>query len=167
MFTFKLMRFFKKCLRGHRKKLSRMGRPIRIDQVTFAGLGFGWSALADTPFSQRDDESHAIIERIKLYRERHGIDGDLDSAQMLDRTRWGYQRWLEAENDRRTKAETGDGWVSLGPSNGAGRMTAIAPHLSYFMPTMPSLSLRESRSTQKPWFWEVISTLPVSSRRTG
>jgi photosystem II stability/assembly factor-like uncharacterized protein len=87
-------------------------------------------ANADEPFSQRDDEARSIIERIKLYRERHGVLGELDSQQMLERTRWSYHRWLDEEQRRRSHTETGNGWVSLGPSNGAGRTTAVAPHPS-------------------------------------
>jgi len=92
------------------------------------GLAFGLPALAAGPISQRDDESRSIIERIKLYQERHGIDGVLDSEQMLERARWGYERWLATEHRRMIKSSTADGWVSLGPNNGAGRMTALAPH---------------------------------------
>jgi len=36
-----------------------------------AGLAFGLPAWADEPISQRDDESRSILERIKLYQERH------------------------------------------------------------------------------------------------
>jgi photosystem II stability/assembly factor-like uncharacterized protein len=86
------------------------------------------STGASDPVAQRDDEARSIIERIKLYRERHGIRGELDSGQMLERTRWGYQRWLAAEQPHASKTTSVGGWVSLGPANGAGRMTAIAPH---------------------------------------
>jgi len=96
--------------------------------LIIAGLAFGLPARAEGPISQRDDESRSIIERIKLYRESHGVMGVLDSKQMLERARWGYARWLSAEQLRTTKGATVDGWVSLGPSNGAGRMTALAPH---------------------------------------
>ncbi len=92
------------------------------------GIAFGSPGGASESFSQRDDESRSIIERIKLYQQRHGIRGELDSGQMLERTRWGYERWLAAEHHRATKGTTAGGWVSLGPSNGAGRMTALAPH---------------------------------------
>ncbi len=95
-----------------------------------AGLAFGSAVRADSPISQRDDETRSLIERIKLYRERHGLRGELDSGQMLERARWGYERWLSAERSRATKGATADGWISLGPSNGAGRMTAVAPHPS-------------------------------------
>ncbi len=92
------------------------------------GLAFVSPVWAGGPISQRDDESRSILERIKLYQERHGVRGELDSGQMLERTRWGYERWLAAEHSRATKGTTAAGWVSLGPANGAGRMTALAPH---------------------------------------
>ena len=92
------------------------------------GLAFGSPVRASEPISQRDDESRSIIERIKLYQERHGVRGRLDSGQMLERARWGYERWLAAEYSRATKGTTAEGWVSLGPGNGGGRMTALAPH---------------------------------------
>ena len=92
------------------------------------GTGFGSTIRADGPVSQRDDESRSILERIKLYRERHGVDGELDSRQLSERARWGYERWLATEQRRLVKGVDGDGWVSLGPANGAGRMTALAPH---------------------------------------
>jgi len=104
-----------------------------LNALTFLiviGSAFGSPVRADDPISQRDDESRSIIERIKLYQERHGVRGELDSGQMLERTRWGYERWLAAEHSRATKGSTAAGWVSLGPSNGAGRMTALAPHPS-------------------------------------
>ena len=101
---------------------------VLLVALIVVGLASGPLALADGPISQRDDESRSILERIKLYQERHGVMGALDSGQMLERTRWGYERWLAAEHHRLVKNTTTDGWVSLGPSNGAGRMTALAPH---------------------------------------
>lgn len=77
---------------------------------------------------RRDGESEQILERLRLYRESHGVNGELDSARLLERAHWGYERWLAAEHRRTMATTTGAGWVSLGPSNGAGRMTAVAPH---------------------------------------
>jgi len=85
-------------------------------------------AVSDDPSSQRDDEARSILERTRLYRERHGVGGALDSQQMLERTRWGYQRWLAAERRRSTGEALDAGWVSLGPVNSAGRMTALSTH---------------------------------------
>ena len=54
----------------------------RLNAFTFLiviGLAFGSPVRADDPISQRDDESRSILERIKLYQERHGVRGELDS----------------------------------------------------------------------------------------
>jgi photosystem II stability/assembly factor-like uncharacterized protein len=101
---------------------------VRLFFVLAVVLCVASPAGASETIAQRDDEARSIIERIKLYRERHGINGELDSRQMLERTRWGYQRWLAAEQPHATKTASGAGWVSLGPANSAGRMTALAPH---------------------------------------
>jgi photosystem II stability/assembly factor-like uncharacterized protein len=105
-------------------------RVLALIAFTFAGFASGSPSPADPPVSQREDESRTIVERIRLYRERHGVGGELDSEQMLERTRWGYERWLKSEHRRIAGTGEGVGWVSLGPSNGAGRMTALAPHPS-------------------------------------
>ena len=101
---------------------------VPLVALMIIGFAFGSAAWANGPISQRDDESRSILERIRLYQERHGVMGTLDSEQMLERTRWGYERWHSAEHHRLVKDVTADGWVSLGPNNGAGRMTALAPH---------------------------------------
>ncbi|MCU0303222.1 MAG: hypothetical protein MUC56_04070 [Thermoanaerobaculales bacterium] len=92
------------------------------------GLGPAATEAAE-PFSRRDDEAASILERIRLYRERHGIAAERGGEQLLERARWGYERWLAAEHRRSAGGgAAGTGWVSLGPGNGAGRMTALAPH---------------------------------------
>jgi hypothetical protein len=96
--------------------------------VMLIGLAIG-STAADGPVAQREDETRSILERIRLYRERHGVAVEHGGEQLLERARWGYQRWLAAEHRRMTGGgASGSGWVSLGPGNGAGRMTALAPH---------------------------------------
>ena len=99
-----------------------------VSLVMVAALAFGSAAGANPPVAQREDEARSILERIRLYRERHGLDGEGGSELMLARARWGYERWLAGEQQRLVKGGAGDGWVSLGPANGAGRMTALAPH---------------------------------------
>ena len=86
------------------------------------------SASAAESVPQRTGEAQSILERIRLYNERHGINGRLDGDAMLERARWGYQQWLAAEHRRVFKGVEDAGWISLGPANGAGRMTAIEPH---------------------------------------
>ena len=72
------------------------------------------------------DEAEIIEARIRYFRERHR---ELDLNQRLRLVREEYER-LEAERQSRlgTTPEAGTTWVSIGPNNGAGRMTAIAPH---------------------------------------
>ncbi len=78
-------------------------RLLAVTILIVAGLASGSPVRADGDVSQREDESRSILERISLYQERHGIRGELDSEQMLERARWGYQRWLETEYRRLVK----------------------------------------------------------------
>jgi len=87
-----------------------------------AGAGTG-----SPVFDRRSGEATAILERARDYRLRHGVLGDLTPGQMLSRATWSYERWLDRE---RGKEISGEGWVSLGPVNGAGRCTAVASHPS-------------------------------------
>ena len=80
----------------------------------------------------RIGEETAIKARIHAYIDRHGRDGELTSRQMLDRARWSYAEWLEHRHDPSSKTGIeGDGWVNIGPVNGAGRASCVAPHPSY------------------------------------
>lgn len=65
-------------------------------------------------------ETAAIVARAKLWRQRHG---DPDAPTRLARA--GF-----AARQRRAAAAKDDepGWVSLGPTDGAGRCTSVAPH---------------------------------------
>jgi photosystem II stability/assembly factor-like uncharacterized protein len=95
-------------LPGSPVSTARVTSPIRADRET------------------EDDESEIIESRIRYFRERHR---ELDPNQRLRLVREEYAR-LEAEKKSRigTKPAAGTTWVSIGPNNGAGRMTAIAPH---------------------------------------
>ncbi len=76
------------------------------------------------------DGPDAIHQRNLDYRRRHGIDENFDPNQHLEAVRQQYEA-MEAEKAERASrpdAIPGTNWVSLGPSNGAGRMTAIAVH---------------------------------------
>jgi photosystem II stability/assembly factor-like uncharacterized protein len=91
------------------------------------------AGAADRTDRDRDGEpgeAWAIRQRARAYLARHGRDAELRPADQLARSRWGYGAWLEQQAERRTKGVEGEGWVSLGPSHGAGRMPAIAPHPS-------------------------------------
>lgn len=86
-------------------------------------------------------EETAIKERIKAYIDRHGTDGVLTGRQMLARARAAHAEWLEDYRKNGGKAITGDGWISMGPINGAGRAAGIAPH-----PTETGVLLQGSAS---------------------
>ncbi|RLE18021.1 MAG: hypothetical protein DRJ65_21970 [Acidobacteria bacterium] len=85
--------------------------------------------------------SSTIFERIKEYRRRHSVEGQLTSREMFKRSRWSYEHWLKDREQRLTKGIEGEGWVCLGPTNGAGRAVSIAPH-----PTDPNIVLVGSAS---------------------
>ncbi len=74
-----------------------------------------------------EGEADAILERIRLYQMRHG---GIDPESRLELVKEQYQQ-REVERSRssvETLADAGSSWVSLGPTNGAGRVTSIAPH---------------------------------------
>ncbi|MEO8430030.1 MAG: PKD domain-containing protein [Acidobacteriota bacterium] len=68
--------------------------------------------------------------RARLYLMRHGDGGRIDPELRLRRVSEEYRRWREDEkrSGKSTRAVGGSHWISLGPTTGAGRMTAIAPH---------------------------------------
>ena len=78
----------------------------------------------------RGDESDVLIERIRLYLSRHGNNGRIDPQRRLERVKAEYRHRIEEEKTRAISPQAvgGTNWVSLGPTNGAGRATAIAPH---------------------------------------
>ena len=80
--------------------------------------------------SGRENESEAIRERIRLYLQRHGDNGVIDPERRLKIVARDYAARREEEKLRRALpfGVGGDKWISLGPTNGAGRVTAVAPH---------------------------------------
>jgi photosystem II stability/assembly factor-like uncharacterized protein len=79
-----------------------------------------------------EEEAQNIEERARWYLERHGDAGRIDPESQRVRVAAEYRRFRveAAERRRRPQSVGGTEWVSLGPTNGAGRMTAIAPHPS-------------------------------------
>ncbi len=77
----------------------------------------------------RIGEATAIRRRVALERALRG-DGDvLTSEALLARAQWAFERWRERGGPLARIAGLPDlGWVSLGPTNGAGRFTRLAPH---------------------------------------
>ncbi len=86
----------------------------------------------DNPVDRDGDgeigEAEAIRQRVRAYLERHGDHGVITPQENLRKARWAYQRSLERRTSAHTESISGDGWVSLGPNNGAGRFVALAPH---------------------------------------
>jgi len=67
-------------------------------------------------------------QQITEYLERHGYYGRIDPELMLQRSR-EIKEMLDRERFQ-AKSIGGDTWMSIGPTNGAGRATAVAPHPS-------------------------------------
>ena len=76
-------------------------------------------------------ESEAIQERIQDYLKRHGDRGRIDPERQRRRVAQEYQRFRREAAARVPGSSSlgigGSEWISIGPTNGAGRMTAIAP----------------------------------------
>jgi hypothetical protein len=121
-----------------------MSWPILVDAASTTDHRVE-EAEARSPYDPDGDgnqgEATAIKDRVAEYHRRHAIDGRLTSHEMYRRARWSYDRWLASENERINKGIEGDGWISLGPVNGAGRASSLAPH-----PTNPSIVLAGSAS---------------------
>ncbi len=97
--------------------------------------------ISDRDGDGKVGEETAIKERIKAYIETHGRDGKLTSRQMLDRARFSYSQWLAEGRHLGAKGLEGNGFVNIGPVNGAGRVSAIAPH-----PTLEGIVLQGAAS---------------------
>jgi len=136
----------------------RFSNPVQLLGVATLALFFSahqaetTSVVSTTSTSQtrnisdRDGDGHvgeetAIKERIKAYIEMHGHDGHLTSREMLDRAQFSYAQWLADGRHLGAKGLEGDGFVNIGPVNGAGRVSAIAPH-----PTLVGVILQGAAS---------------------
>lgn len=73
--------------------------------------------------------------RVRDYLERHGDFGVIDADTLLEMTRQ-VQREREGEKFVRTTSIGGSVWSSIGPTNGAGRATAVA-----LDPTFPGTAI--------------------------
>ena len=72
-----------------------------------------------------EDGPSQIRERVRLYLDRHGDRGAIDPERRRSAVAAEYARFREEQKGRRPMTIGGTQWVSLGPTNGAGRMTAI------------------------------------------
>src|SRR5262249_44273369 len=77
-----------------------------------------------------DDEHDLVTQRARLYLDRHGDNGKIEPDRRLHKVREEYsrRRALESSRGLSTEAIPGNTWTSIGPTNGAGRATAIAVH---------------------------------------
>jgi hypothetical protein len=77
---------------------------------------------------QDEDGPRQMRERVLLYLQRHADNGVIEPERRRVRVAAEYARYREEENrtGRGTLAVGGSQWISLGPTNGAGRMTALA-----------------------------------------
>ncbi len=80
------------------------------------------------PEPEGDDGPESILARFKLYAGQHGDAGRIDPQRRLRAVRQEYERRRSSREKREPLGIGGSRWVSLGPTNGAGRMTAVAPH---------------------------------------
>jgi len=105
--------------------LSGIVQPLRADDGAKRP-----TAPAVGPESE-DESPDFVRQRILLYLQRHGDQGRIDPERRRAKVAEEYARWREWEGKaggRRALGIGGSEWSSLGPTNGAGRMTALAPH---------------------------------------
>ena len=111
-------------------KRAGLGLLLFLSSAALLLAGPEKSAKAPVPGEQDTENADTIRERIRLYLERHGDDGRIDPERRLKAVAADYAlRRVEEARRRLTPQGIGGGtWTSLGPTNGAGRATAIAPH---------------------------------------
>ena len=100
--------------------LITQGRPIgqsRLEEI---------QRERSSPEESEGDDSGFTTQRLELFRRRHG---DPDPQRQLEVSRREYRRSREEARLMSLHPDVGEPvWASLGPGNGAGRMTAIAAH---------------------------------------
>lgn len=71
-------------------------------------------------------ESEEILERVRLYLQRHGDHGRIDPAARSKRVAVEYA--YRVARKRESLGIGGNTWMSIGPTNGAGRINGLAVH---------------------------------------
>ncbi len=94
---------------------------VKVDRVDHQQVGL------DRP-GKKKGEASAIVARAAEYRRRHAVNGQLSWREMAARTRWAEQRWREEQRSGAGKDGGGATWISLGPTNSAGRASSVAAH---------------------------------------
>ncbi len=84
----------------------------------------------EPPHRELMDESGCLGGRVLDYLERHGDQGRINPEALLYVTTVEHERLERERRERRAFANAipGSRWRSLGPTNGAGRATALALH---------------------------------------
>lgn len=77
-----------------------------------------------------------VDARTREYLIRHGDNGVIDAALLLRRTREIHDRLERERRTVRTTALSGSEWISIGPTNGAGRMLSVATD-----PSVPGVAI--------------------------
>jgi len=110
----------------------------RLFAVVMAALAVGHEGAAQTPaIPERPNSEEGCLEgRVLDYLERHGDDGHIDPDALLYRTVELQQELVAARSRVQPQAIGGSVWTPMGPSNGAGRMPAVAVH-----PTVPDTAI--------------------------
>jgi len=127
--------------------------------------------LLDNPLDRDGDgrigEDTAIMARVRNFLERHGDSDQVTPEAMAARTRWAYDRHLDRQRSA-AKGIDGEGWVSLGPNNGAGRASCVVPH-----PTEPHTVLAGAagggvwKSTDSGLTWRSLTDGLISDLSVG
>ncbi len=90
-------------------------------------------SLAPEPAVQRDPrikdgEEGCLDGRLLDYLQRHGDNGYIDAQWLLDTTRAMKNELDRERRGPRSLSIGGTVWTNIGPTNGAGRLTAVATH---------------------------------------
>lgn len=100
--------------------------------ATFAVVLISLSLRAQNAPEREETEEGCLGARVLDYLERHGDYGVIDPEALLYVTRLEHERRTAIH----TAAISGNSWSSIGPTNGAGRATALALH-----PTVPGTAI--------------------------
>lgn len=100
-------------------------RVLRSKAVLAGAALLALGAFRGADGEAQDDGPEEIHARVLDYLERHGDRGRIDPEAQLRRVAAEYARFRRVSALSRGRTASAD-WTPLGPTNGAGRMTAIA-----------------------------------------
>ncbi|HYK05999.1 MAG TPA: IPT/TIG domain-containing protein [Thermoanaerobaculia bacterium] len=108
--------------RGERRERKNISEKAKPDPAAKSLTSSDDPGFADT-------EQGCAGARVLDYLRRHGNDGPIDADALLELTRDEYERRrFERSPEIGPDAIGGTVWTNLGPTNGAGRITAAATH---------------------------------------